>query len=241
MTTSLLPPGQRLRDNFPRFGLTPFAKRFPTSPHDVAITIRLHDQSVIVSDLFALLPRVDVLADFHCVTTWSVVAQTWSGVRFRDFYEQILLANLLPQQHVTHVLFRAQDGYRGAIFLEDLLDDNVLIADRLNGAPLSIEHGAPLRLITPRLYGYKSIKHIKSIELLFNLQGYRPPGFRFMEHPRARVALEERGRYFSGWFLRYLYRPLITPTISVFANAMTHYRLTTTLSETTHKRNILKD
>ena len=49
---------------------------------------------------------------------------------------------------------------------------------------------------------------------------YRPFGLRFMVHPRARVALEERGQWVPGWLLRHLYRPLIRPTVARFSQAM---------------------
>jgi hypothetical protein len=47
-----------------------------------------------------------------------------------------------------------------------------------------------------------------------------PPGQFEMDHPRARVAMEERGRIFPGWVLRYLYRPLIGPTVKRFQRAL---------------------
>lgn len=48
----------------------------------------------------------------------------------------------------------------------------------------------------------------------------RPSAYRFMEHPRARVMLEERGRWLPNWFLRRLYRPLIGPTAARFEQAL---------------------
>ena len=50
-------------------------------------------------------------------------------------------------------------------------------------------------------------------------EGYRTSGLRFMDHLRARVAREERGRGAPGWLLRWLYRPLIAPTAARFAKA----------------------
>jgi len=99
----------------------------------------------------------------------------------------------------------------------------VLLADRLDGEPLSIAHGAPLRLVAPAHYGYKSVKHVNRIEFWRDSRHYRPVGFRFMVHPRARVAREERGRWIPGWALRYLYRPLVRPTASRFERSMQAY------------------
>jgi DMSO/TMAO reductase YedYZ molybdopterin-dependent catalytic subunit len=96
----------------------------------------------------------------------------------------------------------------------------VLLADRLNGEPLSIAHGAPLRLVAPAHYGYKSVKHVNRIDLWRSGAGYRPVSFRFMDHPRARVAYEERGRWVPGLVLRSLYRPLVRPTVLRFEQAL---------------------
>jgi len=117
--------------------------------------------------------------------------------------------------------FRGQDGARTGMLLIDLLAPEVLLADMLDGESLSVEHGAPVRLIVPAHYGYKSVKHLCRIEFRNEEDGYRASGFSFMDHPRARVALEERGRGAPGWLLRYLYRPLIAGTVARFAKAMT--------------------
>ena len=82
------------------------------------------------------------------------------------------------------------------------------------------EHGAPLRLIAPAHYGYKSVKHLHRIEFWRSDEHYRPYGLRFMVHPRARVAFEERGQWVPGWLLRHLYRPLIGMTVARFERRM---------------------
>jgi len=105
------------------------------------------------------------------------------------------------------------------MLLEDLLAPDVLLADRLNGQALSIDHGAPWRLIAPAHYAYKSVKHLSSIEFRDPAAGYRVSGPSFMDHPRARVAYEERGRVLPGWLLRHLYRPLIPGTVARFEKA----------------------
>ncbi|MBL8513172.1 MAG: molybdopterin-dependent oxidoreductase, partial [Betaproteobacteria bacterium] len=95
--------------------------------------------------------------------------------------------------------------------------------DRLDGQPLDIAHGAPLRLVAPAHYGYKSVKHVHRIGYWCEQPAYLPPLFRFMDHPRARVALEERGRVFPGALLRYLYRPMIESNAARFARELLHH------------------
>src|SRR3989338_7208319 len=218
--TTPLPPGQREAAAFPRFGLTQFATRFPKQVSTCTLQVAGHVATkLLLTDPLHGLPRTELTCDFHCVTTWSFRALCWEGVRFIDFYEKVLVPLAGPRVGSTLVAFKGQDGARTAMLLEDLLSPDVLLADRLNGEALSVDHGAPLRLIAPAHYGYKSGKHLSTIEFRDPEEGYRVSGFRFMDHPRARVALEERGRGFPGWLLRYLYRPLISSTASRFARA----------------------
>lgn len=227
-----LPPGQYELDRFPRFGLSQFAGRFPNETRQVELKITGDvDESVIVSDELRHLPRVNQTSDFHCVTTWSRRSLLWSGVRFSDFYERIVIPRARPQGDALFVVCRCQDGYASSLPLADLLADSVLLADRLNDAPLPIEHGAPLRLVAPAHYGYKNPKHVCAIEFWRDDRRYRPPTpFRFMNHPRARVAFEERGRGVPGWVLRYLYRPLVRPGIWQFQHALERHARATSRS-----------
>lgn len=216
-----LPPGQYESATFPRFGATPFADRFPfeTARIQVAIGGDVRE-AVRVSAELERVARVDQCSDFHCVTTWSHRSLRWSGIRFSDFYRQIALPLAGAAEDASFVVLRGQDGYRTSLPLADLLAPEVLLADRLDGEPLSIAHGAPLRLVAPAHYGYKSIKHLNRIEFRRSSAGYRPIGFRFMQHPTARVANEERGQWFPGWLLRRLYRPLVAPTARRFELAL---------------------
>lgn len=215
-----LPLGQRESGTFYRFGLSQFATRFPQERSARVLEVGGRVRSELrLEDALADLPRFKQTSDFHCVTTWSYRAVRWEGVRFADFFAMTVLPQAVPDVSATVVALRGQDGACTGMLLADLLAPNVLLADRLNGAPISEEHGAPLRLVAPNHYGYKSVKHLSRIELRFPGDGYRVSGFRFMDHPRARVALEERGRVFPGWVLRHLYRPLIAGTVSRFAHA----------------------
>lgn len=215
------PPGQQYRNDFPRFGLSQFASRFPEQTKQTEIKLDgVLNHSLILRDELDTLERVTQTSDFHCVTTWSVRGLEWSGYRFSDLYEQIVHPLVKPDAAVQLVVFRSQDGYRSVLPLEDLLAADVLLADELNGEPLTIAHGAPIRLVAPQHYGYKSAKHLNRIEFLQTLDNYQPASLKFMEHPRARVAQEERGIGFPGWLLRIAYRPLIKSTVRKFQDAL---------------------
>jgi DMSO/TMAO reductase YedYZ molybdopterin-dependent catalytic subunit len=219
-----LPPGQRDAATFPRFGLPQFARRFP----DKTLRIELEvvgnvEHPLHLLDALAGLPRIEQVSDFHCVTTWSHRSLRWGGVRFADFYEKVLVPRANPRPEASLVALRGQDGAYTGMLLEDLLSPDVLLANTLNGRPLTVEHGAPLRLIAPKHYGYKSVKYLCRMEFKLENTGYRVSGLRFMDHPRARVAQEERGRLAPGWLLRYLYRPLVAGTVARFAKAMAEH------------------
>ncbi len=216
-----LPRGQQARADFPRFGLTQYADRFPRQTEGARL--RIAGDVLEAEDLeapLAGLPRIEQVSDFHCVTTWSCRDLRWGGVRFADFYERRIVPRLAASARVTTVVLRAQDGYRTTLLLDDMLAADVLLADTLNGLPLTIEHGAPLRVVAPAHYGYKSLKHLSRIEFHQGVPRLRPAALAFMDHPRARVALEERGRWLPGWLLRRVYRLMIRSTVARFARAM---------------------
>jgi DMSO/TMAO reductase YedYZ molybdopterin-dependent catalytic subunit len=209
-----LPPGQRLIEYFPRFGVARFARRrIDYQQVRLEISGPVARPVVLTATELARLQRVTVTLDFHCAAGWSYQALTWSGFRFIDVWNTFVVPQLKSKDELGFAILRGRDGYRTALPLADLLAPDVLIADRLNDQPLTVEHGAPIRLIAPAHYGYKSAKHLASIELRRDDRGYRPLLPKLLDHPRARVALEERGQFLPGWLLRLAFRPLIRPII----------------------------
>ncbi|MEZ5361022.1 MAG: molybdopterin-dependent oxidoreductase [Bryobacterales bacterium] len=101
------------------------------------------------------------VVDFHCVTTWSKFDNEWEGVLFRTIAEK---AQIQPE--AKFVLIKADGGYTTNAPLEDLMRDDVLLADWHAPEPLDPEHGAPLRLVAPHLYAWKSAKWLRGFELL---------------------------------------------------------------------------
>lgn len=110
---------------------------------------------------FLRLPKVQVTADFHCVTRWSRFDNRWEGVSFRTVYDMTA-----PKPGATHVMVHCEEGYTTNVPLPDLLEDNVLLAYRHDGEPLPAEHGGPLRLIVPKLYAWKSAKWVHGLEFM---------------------------------------------------------------------------
>ena len=107
------------------------------------------------------LPQVEDTSDFHCVTTWSKMDMEWRGIRLMD-----LAALAQPKETATHILCYGYDTYTTNVSLEEALKPDVLLAHTVEGKPLPLEHGGPLRMITPQLYAWKGSKWIKRIEFL---------------------------------------------------------------------------
>ncbi|MGH9825221.1 MAG: molybdopterin-dependent oxidoreductase [Blastocatellia bacterium] len=118
------------------------------------------------------LPRVELVAEFKCIEGWSQVVQ-WAGARFADFAAKYGPATRdgsapdvrkNPQALVRYVSMETPDaGYYVGLDMQSALHPQTLLCYEMNGKPLTLEHGAPLRLVTPVKYGIKCIKRIGKI------------------------------------------------------------------------------
>ncbi len=110
---------------------------------------------------FGTLPRCRVIADFHCVTKFSIPGIAWEGVS-----AAAVLQAAPPAATVTHVMVWADFGYSANVRIADFAADNTLLATHCDGAELTPEHGYPVRLVVPGLYGWKSVKWVRAVEYL---------------------------------------------------------------------------
>lgn len=115
------------------------------------------------------LPHEEQVSDFFCVDGWAVQGLAWRGIRLKTLFDRIGL-----RSSATHLGLRSIGGvYSESIPLEVALRDDVMLATDLRGERLPSRHGAPLRLLVPPMYGYKSIKWVDQIDLLPRLHiGY---------------------------------------------------------------------
>jgi DMSO/TMAO reductase YedYZ molybdopterin-dependent catalytic subunit len=212
-----LPPGQRAVSGFPRFGVDAVTPP-PVVPDGMTIEVTgpLVRRVSFAPSALTDLPRRSVVSDLHCVAGWSAIGLRWEGVAFADLYRSMIEPSLADGAVVRYLVFVGLDGYRSIVTAEDAFD-GALIADRLDDEPLTPDHGAPVRLVSPKQYGYINAKHLCRIELYRSepvayfhprkrvqraLQVLRP-------HPRARVAQEERRRWLPPWLVRRVYRALV--------------------------------
>ncbi|CAN5733731.1 sulfite oxidase-like oxidoreductase [soil metagenome] len=214
-----LPPGQRLLQEMPRFSDRP--KRWPPRvPTEPGLTVSFGDDIVTTTTVDALAehPRAEErVHDFHCVTGWSVRELRWRGVPLAALMADMTDAIAMPPFARVH----AHDGLFAVSHTEDLLDPRTLVATHLDDQPLDARHGAPLRLVTPHLYGYKNVKHLRAIEFVADepasMLGAK-------EHPRARIEHEERHRFLPNWLVRTPYR-LAIPYVARLAEQSLDGRL----------------
>jgi DMSO/TMAO reductase YedYZ molybdopterin-dependent catalytic subunit len=113
-------------------------------------------------DELRALPRVDQVSTFHCVTGWTVQNVHWGGVRLGD-----VLDRAQPQAKGHALRFVSMEvPYVDYLTRQQASLHDVMLAYEMDGKPLLQEHGAPVRLIIPEMYGYKNVKWLQGIDVV---------------------------------------------------------------------------
>ncbi len=118
--------------------------------------------TVLDYDQLRALPKTEQVSTFHCVTGWIVDNVRWGGVRFHDL---LAAASPLPGAHALHFV-SAEVPYDDYLDTRQVALPDVMLAYEMNGKPLPREHGAPVRVVIPDMYGYKNVKWVQRIELV---------------------------------------------------------------------------
>ena len=162
---SRVPPGQYVVNDFPVLSAGPTPR---TSTDEWTLTI---DGAVDASrtwswDQLRELPSETFTTDIHCVTKWSKLGTTWTGVSL-----DTLLAEI--ETEAEYLTAWCDGDYTTNLTIEDISDGKAWIAYDFEGEPLDPEHGGPARLLVPHLYLWKSAKWIRRI----TLTPFDEPGF----------------------------------------------------------------
>ncbi len=157
--SSRVPPGQYVTDDFPVLSAGP-TPHTPLEEWTFSI-IAGDERKTWTWEEFRSLPSETVTVDIHCVTRWSKLDTSWRGVPVRDVLER---AGLKPSG--THVMAYSDGGYTTNMPLEVATDDDVLLAHTYDGERLEPDHGAPLRLLVPKRYFWKSAKFLRKLEVM---------------------------------------------------------------------------
>ena len=126
------------------------------------------------------LPRTKMVRDFQCVTGWRVPEVHWEGVKLSELLDTVGVA-----PGAVALSFESYDGADSeSLTLEQARLPDVIVAYRMLGAPITIEHGGPVRLYVAPMFGYKSLKWLSAIHVVDQVE----PGY-----------WEQNGYAVNGW------------------------------------------
>ena len=127
-------------------------------------TLRIHGEverpAILSYPELLRLDQVDVTCDIHCVTGWTLLDSEWSGVRLATLMDMVR-----PRGDAGFVIFEAAGGYTSNVPISEIRKANVILAHSLFGEKLPQEHGAPVRVVVPDRYLYKSAKWVEGIKV----------------------------------------------------------------------------
>ena len=179
-----LPPGQYLTDKWPvlHAGSVP---ETDLAAWDFTVTGEVEEPLRLTWEELLALPAAEITTDIHCVTRWSRFDVPFRGVHWHTLAERVR-----PKPTAKFVVAHAEQGFTANLPLEAIEADDALIAYEADGAPLTPDHGWPLRLMVPSRYFWKSAKWLRGLELTADDR----PGFweRYGYHNDASPWQEER-------------------------------------------------
>ncbi len=144
---------------------------YPAAPPNYKLTVDglvTHPLSLSVADLESL-PATRLIHNFQCVTGWKVPDVHWAGVRLTD-----LARHAGATSKASAFWFTSFDGlYTESLTMAQAQESGAIVAYSMLGGPVTREHGGPVRLYVPGMFGYKSIKWLSRITLSDQLElGY---------------------------------------------------------------------
>lgn len=161
------PPGQHLVKNWPVLDLG-HQPQVEVEDWTLEVSGEVERPVILSFSELKALPQVELVSDFHCVTSWSRLGLSWEGVLFSALCEHVV-----PKPEALFVATQGSDRepgsqlpYTTSLRLKDAIAPDVMLAWRCDGEPLPLEHGGPVRMVTPRLYAWKGAKWIERIEFL---------------------------------------------------------------------------
>ncbi len=153
-----LPPGQLAVEKIRDMGGTPGTATVANW------SIRIYgevERPAILSyqELFSL-EQVHITCDIHCVTGWTLLDSEWSGIRLTTIMDRVR-----PRGRGGFIIFEASGGYTSNVPINETRKENVILAHSFFGEKLPQEHGAPVRVVIPDRYFYKSAKWLEAVKV----------------------------------------------------------------------------
>jgi len=153
-----IPPNQRVARKLPVLHVGPVPE-FDPKTWEFVVEGLVENPVRFKYEEFLKLPKIVSVSNFHCVTGWSKLDNKWEGVALKTIFDLVK-----PLEKAKYVTIVAEGNYATSLPIEDLLDDDVLLAYRLDDKPLEPQHGGPLRLVVPKKYAYKSAKWVRKMK-----------------------------------------------------------------------------
>jgi len=156
-----LPPGQHLTERFPilQKGMIPHVDR---DNYKLQIVGEVENPKEFTLEDLKKIQDKEIIADIHCVTSWSKFDTKWGGISFDK-----LLSIIKPKTTANFVEFLCADGdFTTTVPIEAVKAENAILALTYEGEPINDKHGGPVRPIIPDLYFYKSAKWVIKITFL---------------------------------------------------------------------------
>jgi DMSO/TMAO reductase YedYZ molybdopterin-dependent catalytic subunit len=159
-----VPPGQYVTKDFPVLSAGPTPR---TALANWTFSIEGgHERKRWTWAEFQALPTETFTVDIHCVTRWSKLDTTWTGVSVDVLLEGV-------EHDAAYAMAFCDGGYTTNLPVADLTGGQAWVAFDYEGGPLRPEHGGPARLLVPHLYFWKSAKWVRSLRL----RDHDAPGF----------------------------------------------------------------
>ena len=160
-----VPPGQYVEDGFPVLTAGP-TPDIATSEWSFRVDGMVAQPQEWDWGAFGLLPSEEVPCDIHCVTKWSKLGTTFTGVPVDSLLDA-------AEPLGAYAMAFSFGGYTTNLAIEDLADGKAWVVTRHEGEPLPREHGGPARLLVPHLYFWKIAKWVAGLRVM----DHDEPGF----------------------------------------------------------------
>lgn len=159
-----LPPGQIETRRFPLVGERAPSPELAADPGSWTVSIEGIVEEPMVVGLSDFVRDADhrLVFDLHCVTSWTRFGTEWMGMPLRD-----LVTPARPKRDAAYVSFESYSvrNHHTSLPIDVALSDSWLVHS-VDSGPLSLEHGGPVRVVTPGRYFYKSLKWVKAVVFL---------------------------------------------------------------------------
>ena len=152
-----VPPGQHITRDFPVLSAGP-TPHTPLQAWSFTLGGAVDEPVSWTWEEFIALPAETVTVDINCVTKWSKLGTTWTGVSVDTLLDAV-------QTEAEYLTAWSDGDYTTNLPLDDVSDGKAWVAYEYDGEPLEPEHGGPARLLVPHLYFWKSAKWVRGLTL----------------------------------------------------------------------------